>query len=135
MSGPSVFQLLCSLAMFAIIAPTRRGQAPPVIDNLFGGIGFTNIVAPGEAVNVDGTNLAGPSGSPTRVVLVNGVSTPIVGSIPQNGVFLAIQIPPQTPIGSANILVSVNGISSSPFQVKVRDRIGESGHTWIRTIP
>ncbi len=112
-----------SLVIAAISTSTVRGQAPPVIDNVYAGIGYLNVVAPGEMINLDGTNLAGPSGSATPTVTVNEVETPVYVNtccVPQYGIFLMIEIPPQTPIGPANIVVSVNGISSSPFQVMVQ---------------
>lgn len=121
------WQLFCSLAIVAVIAPSLRGQAAPVIDNVYAGIGFNNIVAPGEVINLDGTNLAGPSGSATPTVLVNGVSAPVYVNtccVAQGGIFLEIEVPPQTPTGPANIVVSVNGISSSPFQVMVQPYTG-----------
>ncbi len=115
--------LICCLAIVATTAPILRGQTTPVIENVFSGIGFMNIVAPGEVINLDGTNLMGPTGSPAPTASVNGVNTRVYINtccVSQFGIFLQIEVPPQTPIGPADIVVSVNGISSAPFQVMVQ---------------
>jgi len=127
MSNLPGMRLARSLAIVAMIAPSLWSQAPPVIDNVYAGLGFLNMVAPGEIIHLDGTNLAGPSGSAMPTVLLNGVSTPVYVNtccVSQYGIFLQIEVPPQTPTGPANIVVSVNGISSSPFQVTVQPYTG-----------
>src|ERR1700728_3387114 len=119
MSRISSLVFTCCLAITATIPPRLRAQVQPTIQNVaVPGYFVTNfnLVAPGEAVGVEGNNFV-QNGFPMATVQVNGVNAP---SMANNTNSLLVEIPPQTAVGSANIVVSVGGVSSSPFQFMVR---------------
>lgn len=126
MASRSAGQIAYSLAAVVITVQILLAQAPPVITSVYCGLGYSNVVAPGEVINIDGTNLTGPNAS-SPTVSVGGVDVPVYVNtccVSQLGIFLQIELPPQTPIGPADIVVSVNGIPSSPFQVMVQPYTG-----------
>jgi uncharacterized protein (TIGR03437 family) len=102
--------------MIAIFARGLRGQAQPLINGVFGG--FSNgAVAPAEAVDVNGMNLTDPTGATPPMVLINGAATLVDPGGPTH---LQALIPPQMPLGPATLVVTVNGISSTPFPLTVQ---------------
>jgi uncharacterized protein (TIGR03437 family) len=119
MSKLSASQLVCSLASVALIAPSLRGQAQPIISGVYGG-SSSGVVAPAEAVDVNGANLTGPNGSPAPVVLVNGVATLVN---PSGSTHLQVLVPPRSPLGPATLVVSVNGVASDPYPMTVQEYV------------
>ena len=98
------------------LCPSLFGQAQPIITGIFGGA--PSIVAPGEVTNIFGTNLGNSTSPASTVVSVNGVTALSYFDVMYSDV--NFQVPPQTPLGVANVVVSVNGVASAPFEVTVQ---------------
>lgn len=121
----------CKIGLILAFAlgPNLFGQAQPVITGIFGGVSSPDTVAPGETVVVDGTNVQGATPASTTVT-VNGVVAP--SAYFPGGEAVAAQIPPQTPLGTATVVLTVNGVPSPAFKITVQPYapfLGDAGDT------
>jgi uncharacterized protein (TIGR03437 family) len=106
-----------SLILAFALCPCLFGQSQPVITGIYGGVLSPDTVAPGETVVIDGTNIQGATSASTTVT-VNGVVAPSVYF--PGGEAVAAQIPPQTPLGTATVVLTVNGLPSPAFKITVQ---------------
>src|ERR1035438_8429287 len=110
--------LLCS-GVFAQVTPTAVTDAAS----------FTNRIAPGSLATIFGSNIATMNVNASTIplplslggveVTVDGNQAPIVftGITPYTQV--NFQMPSEVQPGTANLVITVNGVSSDPFQVYV----------------
>ncbi|HEV2691084.1 MAG TPA: hypothetical protein VGV35_21155, partial [Bryobacteraceae bacterium] len=98
-------------------------QAIPVITSVVNSYSFVAQVSPRGLASVLGSNLttATQNGPGNTKVFVNGVSALIKqtnkGQVGNDAV--VFQVPPETPLGPAQFVVSNNGVSSLPFTGQV----------------
>ena len=110
---------IAALILAFALCPSLFGQAQPVITGIFGGA--PGIVAPAQVAGLVGTDVLDPTSSATTTVSVNGVTTiSAVGTSGGVAIGVNFQVPPQTPLGVASVVISVNGVSSAPFRVTVQ---------------
>ena len=112
----------------ATVAITTLPTAQISIGAVTNGASFTaNSLSPGSIATIFGTNLAasvGPVGSiPLPMTLggaavtVNGIAAPLFYAGPLQ---INFQVPDETRVGTASVVVSVGGSSSAPFSVSVQ---------------
>lgn len=111
--------LLLSYGVFAQVTPTAVTDAAS----------FTNRVAPGSLATIFGSNIATMNVNASTIplplslggveVTVDGNQAPIIftGVTPYTQV--NFQMPSEVQPGTANLVITVNGVSSQPFQVNV----------------
>jgi uncharacterized protein (TIGR03437 family) len=75
-------------------------------------------MAPGQVAVFTGTNITDATSATSTVISVDGVIAPFQVDVAGN--FVDFQVPPQTPLGIASIVISVRGVASPPYQVTVR---------------
>jgi len=110
--------------MALLTAAGAWAQATPVITSVVNSYSFVPQVSPRGLASIQGSNLdnATQNGPGTSKVFVNGVSALIKQTT--KGAFnspdaVVFQVPPETPLGPAQFVVSNNGVSSLPFTGQV----------------
>ncbi len=107
-----------TLLLFGLaLCPSLFGQSQPVITAVIGG--FVNVVAPGEASTIFGTNIVDATSSASTTITVNGINAPTF-FVDTVNLVVNFEVPAQLPVGLANVVISVHGIASAPFQITVQ---------------
>ncbi|MDQ6699150.1 MAG: IPT/TIG domain-containing protein [Acidobacteriota bacterium] len=105
---------LASIVLFAAIAGCATAQVTaPAVVGVSNGADFSLRLAPGALAAVFGSNFgSGPALSVTATV--GGKQAYVINVTPAQ---LTLQIPTDVPAGTANLVVTVGGASSTPFPV------------------
>jgi len=102
-----------------IVIGTPDGQALPVISEITGVGMERGGVAPRGLASLFGSNIVGQDGN--GEISVNGVAAVVLPERHPFGDIIFFQVPPETPVGTADVTVSVDGLVSAPFELFVSE--------------